>query len=67
VKSQAETARILADGMQQGRIIIPTHEELWASLVQRAESPDAYIRAKNAEFESGDSGRPQVPAEFLKG
>lgn len=67
VKSQAETAQILADGMQAGRIIIPTHEELWASLAQRAASPDAYIRNKNAEFAAGDSGRPQVPAEFLKG
>lgn len=65
VKSQAETASILADGMQQGRIIIPTHEELWASLADRAASPDAYIRNKNAEFASGDSGKPQVPPEFL--
>jgi NAD(P)-dependent dehydrogenase (short-subunit alcohol dehydrogenase family) len=66
VKSQAETARILADGMRDGRIIIPTHEELWETLRQRAESPDAFIRTKNAEFEAGDSGKPQVPEEMLR-
>ena len=66
VKSQAETARILADGMEDGRIIIPTHEELWETLRQRTASPDAFIRAKNAEFEAGDSGKPQVPEEMLR-
>jgi NAD(P)-dependent dehydrogenase (short-subunit alcohol dehydrogenase family) len=66
VKSQEETARILADGMRDGRIIIPTHDEVWETLRQRAASPDAFIRNKNAEFEAGDSGRPKVPEEFLR-
>lgn len=66
VKSQAETATILADGMRDGKILIPTHEELWATLVERAASPDAYIRNKHAEFEAGDSGRPKLP-ESMKG
>ncbi len=67
VKSQAETATILADGMEAGRIVIPTHEEVWETLVQRAPSYDAYIHAKLAEFAAGDSGKPQVPEEFLRG
>ncbi len=67
VKSQAETANILADGMEAGRIIIPTHEEVWDTFVQRAPSYDAFIHAKLAEFAAGDSGRPQVPEEFLRG
>lgn len=66
VKSQEETATILADGMRDGRIIIPTHEELWATLAERAASPDAYIRNKAAEFAAGNSGKPQVPEEFLR-
>lgn len=66
VKSQEETARILADGMRDGRIIIPTHDELWETLSQRAASPDAYIRAKHAEFEAGDSGRPGMPEALLR-
>jgi NAD(P)-dependent dehydrogenase (short-subunit alcohol dehydrogenase family) len=66
VKSQAEAARILADGMRDGRILIPTHDEVWETLRRRAEAPDGFIRGKNAEFEAGDSGRPQVPEEFLR-
>lgn len=66
LKSQEEAARILADGMRDGRIIIPTHDEVWETLKRRAASPDEFIRNKNAEFEAGDSGRPQVPEEFLR-
>jgi hypothetical protein len=66
VKSQAETATILADGMRDGRIIIPTHPEVWETLQQRAPSYDAFIHAKLAEFEAGDSGKPKVPEEFLR-
>jgi NAD(P)-dependent dehydrogenase (short-subunit alcohol dehydrogenase family) len=66
LKSQEETARILADGMRDGRVIIPTHEELWETLRSHAESPDRFIRDKNAQFEAGDSGRPIVPEEFLR-
>jgi NAD(P)-dependent dehydrogenase (short-subunit alcohol dehydrogenase family) len=66
LKSQQEAARILADGMRDGLIMIPTHEEIWDTLKQRAASPDTYIRNKNAEFEAGDSGKPHVPEHFLK-
>ena len=66
VKSQEEAATILADGMRDGRIIIPTHDELWDTLKDRAASPDSFIRDKNAQFEAGDSGRPIVPEEFLR-
>ncbi|MDE2595682.1 MAG: SDR family oxidoreductase [Sphingomonadales bacterium] len=65
VKSQEETARILADGMEAGRIIVPTHDEVWDTLRERAASPDAYVIKKHGEFASGDSGKPAVPAEFL--
>ena len=65
VKSQAETARILADGMEAGRIIIPTHAEVWETLQTRAASTDGWIHTKAAEFAAGDSGKPQVPPEFL--
>lgn len=67
VKSQAETACILADGIEAGRIVIPTHEEVWDTLKQRALDYDAFIHAKLAEFLAGDSGRPQVPEAFLRG
>jgi NAD(P)-dependent dehydrogenase (short-subunit alcohol dehydrogenase family) len=67
VKAAAEAARILADGMEAGRIVIPTHDEVWATLQARGPDYDAFIHAKLAEFAAGDSGRPQVPEEFLKG
>ncbi len=64
VKSQEETAQILAEGMEVGRIMIPTHEELWASLTERAASPDAYIAQKIGEFAAGDSGKPSLPEQM---
>jgi short-subunit dehydrogenase len=66
LKSQEETARILADGMAEGRIIIPTDEAVWDTLVQRAPSYDAFIHAKAAEFAAGNSGKPHVPEHFLR-
>ena len=65
VKSQDETARILADGMREGRIIIPTHDELWETLNRCAPSLDDFIRDKHAEFAAGDSGRPQMPPHLM--
>jgi NAD(P)-dependent dehydrogenase (short-subunit alcohol dehydrogenase family) len=65
LKSQEDAARILADGMRDGRVIIPTHEEVWETMAKAAD-PDAFIRAKIAELQAGDTGRPQVPPEFLR-
>lgn len=66
LKTAEETATILADGMRDGRIIIPTDELVWETLRQRGAGPDAFIAMKNAEFASGDSGRPKIPEQFLK-
>lgn len=67
VKSQAETATILADGIEAGRIVIPTHQEVWETLAQRGSDYDAFIHAKLAEFAAGDSGRPQISDEVRSG
>jgi NAD(P)-dependent dehydrogenase (short-subunit alcohol dehydrogenase family) len=58
VKSQAEAATILADGMAAGRMMIPTDEALWETLKKWAPDADAFIRAKVDAIASGDSGRP---------
>jgi NAD(P)-dependent dehydrogenase (short-subunit alcohol dehydrogenase family) len=60
VKSQAEAATILADGMAAARMMIPTDEALWESLAQWAPDPDAFIRAKAEAIASGDGGRPYM-------
>lgn len=66
LKSQEETAVILADGMRDGKIIIPTDDGLWPTLAEYGPDPDAYIHKKIAEFAAGETGRPQVPEHFLR-
>lgn len=58
IKSQEEVAKILADGMCAGKVIIPTHEEGFETIRQRAASPDAFIKQKIEEFANGNSGLP---------
>jgi NAD(P)-dependent dehydrogenase (short-subunit alcohol dehydrogenase family) len=65
VKSQQETARILSDGVEAGRIIIATHEELWPIYAQRAANPDAFIATKNAEYLAGDFGKPSITQDVI--
>jgi NAD(P)-dependent dehydrogenase (short-subunit alcohol dehydrogenase family) len=59
-----QVAITLADGMEAGRIIIPTHEEAWETMARHGADPDGFVRAKAAEFASGDFGRPSLPASF---
>jgi NAD(P)-dependent dehydrogenase (short-subunit alcohol dehydrogenase family) len=56
-----QVAVVLADGMRDGRILIPS-DDVGLDIVERwARSPDAFIRAKIDEFASGDRGNPVVP------
>ncbi|MCB2072998.1 MAG: SDR family oxidoreductase [Novosphingobium sp.] len=61
-----ELATKLADGMEAGGILIPSDDVAFDIVKRWAASPDAFIRAKIAEFESGDRGNPEVPEEILK-
>ncbi|MEO7384980.1 MAG: SDR family oxidoreductase, partial [Novosphingobium sp.] len=63
--SQQETARVLSDGMEAGKILIPTHNEAWTTLVERAASPDAFVAKKNAEYLAGDFGKPHVTQDVI--
>lgn len=58
VRSQEHAAKVLADGMCAGRVIILTHEEGLAIVQRRAASPDGFVLEKIEEFAKGDSGRP---------
>jgi NAD(P)-dependent dehydrogenase (short-subunit alcohol dehydrogenase family) len=53
-----QAAVILADGMRDGRIIIPTDEKVWEVIRRHAASPDAFIQEKIDEFARGDFGKP---------
>jgi NAD(P)-dependent dehydrogenase (short-subunit alcohol dehydrogenase family) len=66
VMSQQDTARVLSDAMEQDRIIIPTHQEAWPTLKERAADPDAFIAKKHAEFVSGDTGKPGISQDVIE-
>lgn len=53
-----QSAVILADGMRDGRIVIPTDEKVWDAVRSHGEGPDAFIEKKIADFEAGDAGMP---------
>lgn len=55
-----QVAVVLADGMQAGRILIPSDETVLEDLQRHAASPDAFIRAKIQAFADGDEGRPSM-------
>ncbi|MCW1430355.1 SDR family NAD(P)-dependent oxidoreductase [Novosphingobium sp. JCM 18896] len=58
-------AMVLADGMRDGRILIPSDDVAFDVVKRWAQSPDQFIRDKIAEFESGDRGNPIVPEAIL--
>jgi hypothetical protein len=58
MRSQEHAAKVLADGMCAGRIIIPTHEAGWDIIQRHAASPDKFVREKIEEFARGVSGLP---------
>ncbi len=51
-------AVILADGMRDGRVVIPTDEKVWEVMQRHAASPDTFIQGKIDEFDRGDYGKP---------
>jgi len=56
-----EVATRLADGMRDGKVLIPTDEKAWEIIQRWAASPDGFMRRRIEDFASGDDGRPQVP------
>jgi NAD(P)-dependent dehydrogenase (short-subunit alcohol dehydrogenase family) len=58
VISQEQLAVLLADAMEAGQILIPTHQRGWETIREHAAGQDAFVRAKAAEFAAGKSGLP---------
>jgi len=65
VMSQQETAKILSDSMEASRILVPTHHEAWATLIEVAADPDAFVEKKHREFLAGDPGRPGITQDVI--
>lgn len=61
-----QLAAILADGMRDGRILVPAGEEAFEIARRHARDPDGFVRGKIAEFARGDYGTPEVPEAMLK-
>jgi NAD(P)-dependent dehydrogenase (short-subunit alcohol dehydrogenase family) len=56
-----DVARVLSDGMRDGKILIPSDPVGFEIVKRWAADPDGFIRAKIAEFDSGDRGNPHIP------
>ncbi len=65
VMSQQDTATVLSDAMETGRILVPTHQEAWATLREVAEGADAFVEKKHQEFLAGDPGRPGITQDVI--
>jgi NAD(P)-dependent dehydrogenase (short-subunit alcohol dehydrogenase family) len=56
-----DVARVLSDGMRDGRVLIPSDPVAFDIVRRWAADPDAFIRAKIAEFAAGNRGNPAIP------
>jgi NAD(P)-dependent dehydrogenase (short-subunit alcohol dehydrogenase family) len=56
-----EVARVLSDGMRDGRIFIPSDPVAFDIVRRWAADPDGFIRGKIEEFAAGDRGNPVIP------
>lgn len=65
LKTPAEVAVTLANGMRDGRVIIPSHDKMWDVIREHAQSPDRFIEAANERFAQGEAGLPPIdPAQW---
>lgn len=55
----ATVAQVLSDGMEQGRVLIPSDDIALEIIARRAADPDGFVRDKIASFASGDVGMPK--------
>ncbi|GAB3115279.1 SDR family oxidoreductase [Aestuariicella hydrocarbonica] len=60
--SAEQAGTILADGMEEKRIFIPTHASVLEEMQRHAADPDAYIRQKIEAIASGNLGLPAKPS-----
>lgn len=60
VLTAEQAAEALANGMEAGRIIIPSDAAVWDLVRRHGADPDGFIRERGAAFAAGDFGRPAM-------
>ena len=61
VKQPDEAARVLADGMEEGLVMVLSDDRIWDDVLRHAMDPDRIIAEKISAFASGDLGVPEPP------
>jgi NAD(P)-dependent dehydrogenase (short-subunit alcohol dehydrogenase family) len=61
-----DVARVLADGMREGKVMIPSDSNVWGLVRRWAEGPDAFVAERIDTFARGDMEKPRISDE-LKG
>lgn len=61
-----QVATVLADGMRDGKVLIPSDEVAFTIVRRWADAPDDFIREKLRDFAQGDTGAPFVPPAMIK-
>lgn len=61
-----QLAVTLADGMRDGRILVPADDGVWDIVQRHAADPDRFLRGKIAAFAKGDYGMPTIPDDIRK-
>lgn len=61
-----QLAVTLADGMRDGRVLIPADEVVWAIVRRHAANPDKFLHEKIAAFTGGDYGSPTIPEDIIE-
>lgn len=56
-----ELAAVLADGMEEGKIMIPSDPIAFQTIKRWADNPDLFIRQKIDDFARGERGNPAIP------
>jgi len=55
-----DVAIVLADGMRDGKVMIPSDPDVWTTVERWADGPDAFIAERIATFASGEVDRPRM-------
>lgn len=60
-----DVAVVLSDAMAAGGVLVPSDGAAWDIVARWAASPDAFVRAKAADFARGETGTPRIGAAVL--